>query len=153
MTGRLNFDPAEIVQQLLIDLGIGTAVADELDWPIYHDSMPDTPDDCIRVKSTEGRDNGRVQHSGEVQEHYGIQIKVRSKSAVDGFTKAHRIASTLDTVIHRNEVEVDLDLYRVNSIRRVGNVLALGKEPDSNRRNWTVNGLASIEPLDIGTGS
>lgn len=153
MTGRLNFSPAEILRQLLIDLALGSLVGDNDDWPIYTGSMPDTPDDCICTYDTDGRMMGRVQTDGEIQEQYGIQIGVRSRSVVDGFVKAQRICSTLDKIVYRAEVDVQLDTYRVNSIRRVTTVVALGAEPTSRRRRWTVNVLISIEPLGIGTGS
>jgi hypothetical protein len=142
----LDHTPSDVVRRLLIDLGQGS---DGGTWPVYSTNEPDSPDDCITVYDTTGRDYGR-DHLGERSEHPGIQVRIRASDAYDGFKKAQAVAVAMDRVVRQT---VDLDAlvgtgitqYFVYEISRTGNVLPLGKEmPASERTLFTINAVVTL---------
>jgi hypothetical protein len=60
MSGSLDHFPADIIRQLLIDLGVGLDVT-ATDWPAFSQKEPDSPDNVITVFDTMGRE---VRHPG-----------------------------------------------------------------------------------------
>jgi hypothetical protein len=153
MSNLLVHTPAEVLQQLLIDLAQASSVDDDVAWPVYSPTLPDTPSNAMVVADTLGTLDGRMQFDGEWDEGFGYQIRIRSKGPVDGYVKAQEVASAMDKGVNRNEVELGVYTYRVNSIHRTTTILRLGKELTTDRYNWTINGVASIELIESGTGS
>ena len=100
MSGALTHSPAEIVRNLLVNMGAGTLPAAGGSWPISCDQRLDTPDNAITINDTDGRKDGRSMPTGEVFEHPGIQIEVRSGVRGTGFTKAKAIATLLDEEVY-----------------------------------------------------
>lgn len=142
MSGSLTHSPAEIIRQLLIDLGVGTASGS---WPVKFATEPDNPDNVITVYNAAGRSSGRVQNGGERQEHHGFQVRVRSTSESVGYVKARVIAVALDENVLLTTVTVDSSTYRIQSISRTGDVISLGKNhPTTNLNLFTINALASL---------
>lgn len=140
--------PADVVQQLLIDLGLGSLVSAESSWPVYAYSAPDTPDSLICVYDTQGRLFGRTQIDGILQEQSGIQIMIRSTSPTLGYTKAKTIADALDTQVAQIGVTVGSRSYVLASFNRTSGVLQLGTEsPASKRHLFTINGIVPIRQL------
>lgn len=151
MSGQLDHTPAEILREVLIDLGEVTAVDDQASWPCYHQQMPDSPDNCVCIYTTQGTTQGRT-FDGEVQEHYGLQIKVRS-SGTGGYAKLRRILNALDALI-RTTVYIGNTTYFVQSFNRTTDTLPLGREKKtSDRFLYTLNGVMPIRKLDVGTGT
>jgi len=145
MTGVLTHSPADIIRQLLIDLSLGTASGT---WPVYVSQEPDLPDNVITTFDTAGIHDGRHMPGGEVQEHNGVQIRVRSANHAAGYTKAQTIAATLDTSVKLTAVTANSVDYQVISISRRGSVIALSKNvPTSNRDVLTLNILPVIIPV------
>ena len=144
----LGHSPADIVRYLLVDLSRGTLPEDETTWPIYVSQEPDSPDSCITVYDTSGILEGRAQISGEIQEHYGIQIKVRAASPTVAYTKIAEINSWIDESVRNNSVTIESSQYLVYAITRKGGILSLGKELSASKRNlYTVNAIVSLVPV------
>jgi hypothetical protein len=116
-------------------------------WPATATKEADSPDDCITVYDTAGRDSGRTSPDGERSEKYGAQVRVRSAMPADGYAKAAAVAAALDRLYWRT-VSVDGSAYLLKSFARTGPVLPLGAEsPTSDRHLFTINGLMTLEVL------
>ena len=145
MSGSLDHSPADVVRQLLIDLGLGTNPDDSGAWPIYCSQTPSTPDSAITVYDTEGRQGGRVMTDGERQEHSGIQIAIRDANHVNGFAKSKLLAIALDKTVSQNSVVISEATYLVHSISRTGDVIVAGKNVPTDKRNlFTINAVVSL---------
>lgn len=148
MSGSLDHSPAEVVCNLLIGLGLGTDPTADEAWPIFttqEPDGPDVPDSVITVYDTAGRQHGRSQVDGEVQEHRGVMIRVRDANHPDGHAKANEIAIALDETVYQDAVVVGAATYLVHAISRAGSINVLGKEPTSNRNLFTINALVSLK--------
>lgn len=148
MSGSLTHSPSDVIRYLLIDLGLGTAPSAGQAWPVHVEREPASPDSVLTVYTTQGRTRGRTQRDGIVQEHYGIQIRVRDARPETGHVKANAVACALDTLVKRNTVTIGAQSYLVEAVTRTGAVLSGKDAPSSNRYLFTVNALASIQPLN-----
>lgn len=147
MSGNLNHSPATIIQQLIVDKTLARLPSGSGDWPIYSSFMPDgegAPSDAIATFDTTGRNQGRTQIDGEVQENHGVQIMVRADKFNVGYAKSRTIATTLDEDVLRQTVSIDGTDYLVQCVNRVGDVIPLGKEDGTNRRLFTINVLVVV---------
>lgn len=144
----LAHSPADIIRYLLVALGKGSLPEDELAWPIFAGQEPDSPDSCITLYDTSGIIEGRAQVSGEIQEHYGIQIKVRAASSTVAYAKINTLADCIDESIRNNTVTISSSQYIIYAITRKGGILSLGKELSASKRNlYTVNAIVSLVPV------
>lgn len=160
MAGLLQHSPADVVRRMLIDLSLGTDpdARPVGAWPVYASGEPGAgkpvgtastaktgvPDSIITVYDTLGRQNGRIQFSGEIQEHHGFQVRVRAAGHSAGYAKARAIADGLDKSVYLRTVAIGASRYLVYAVTRTGDVLALGKEPTSGRRIFTINALVTV---------
>lgn len=151
MSGSLAHSPADVIRHLLIGLGLGTNPADGEAWPVYVSSEPDRPDSVITTYDTSGRLNGRTQVDGEVQEHHGIQIRVRDANPAAGFKKANEIAIALDETVYLDTVAIEdvvgtgVSRYLVWNVSRVSGIFSLGKDVETSKRNlFTINAVVSL---------
>lgn len=150
MPGALNHSPADVIRRLLIALGHG-ADPPESDvtstWPITVGGDPSVPDRLITLVDTAGKDSGRTMTDGEVQEHHGIQIQVRSPDYQDGYDKAREVAVGLDGVYWRT-VSIGSSTYEVQSVGRTGDVVYSGKEfLKTKRALFTINALVMVRQV------
>lgn len=154
MPGALDHSPADVLRYLLIDKGMGTLPTDSLDWPIFVDNEPDRPDECITIYNTTGRKNGRTIE-GEIQEHHGIQIRIRSAVSEEGYPKARILATTLDEEVYTENVYISGSVYCVHSFSRVDDIRSLGKDtPTPTKRSiYIFNGLLMVRMKESGTGT
>jgi hypothetical protein len=144
MSGSLDHFPADIIRQLLIDLGVGSEIT-AADWPAFSQKEPDSPDNAITVFDTMGRDLGRTNPDMVRSERYGIQVRVRGGDIDAAGVRARSVAMALDSVVRR-PVVIDATLYLVLGFVRSGPVLRLGIDaPSSGRWIFVVNGLASLQ--------
>jgi hypothetical protein len=95
MSGSLDHFPADIIRQLLIDLGVGLDIT-ATDWPAFSQKEPDSPDNVITVFDTMGRDLGRTNPDSVRSERYGIQVRVRGGDIDATGVRARSIAMALD---------------------------------------------------------
>jgi hypothetical protein len=145
MSGMLTHSAANIVRQLLTNLGETTAPADNANWSGFYSFEPEERDRVVTVFDTAGILRGRTHVDGETQVHYGLQVRIRSEEYGTGYTKAEEIAVALDTQTHLSTVVIGSTTYTVYAFTRLGTVLAIGREaPNSKRSIFTINGLASI---------
>ena len=105
MSGNLDHSPDDIIRNLIIDLGDGTAPDDGSNWPVYCRKEPDTPEDVITVYQAANVLHGKEHPTGVMAEHYGAQVRVRAADYYTGWDKIQNIAVSLDGVTPR-EVEV-----------------------------------------------
>ncbi len=151
---NLHHIPSEIICHLLVDLGLASNPDEgEASWPVYREQFPDRPNNAICVFSVEGVKQGRTQIDGEVQLQRGISITVRSAGKDSGERKARKIHTKFDSEVYRNIVIVDSASYLVEAISNLGDVLPLGKEPESDRSLFIINAIATISVVELGTGT
>ena len=147
----LTASKAEVIQQLLIDAALGVVYSSvtsnqPTDWRVHVAREPDMPDNAITIYDTAGRIHGRFQATGEVQEHNGVQIRVRSADYDAGNRKIQAIADYLDETLYQATVTVldssgtNAQAFSLHSASRVGSVNYLGiDEENQSRYLFTVN--------------
>lgn len=146
MSGTLTHSPADVVRQLLVDLGHGTDPADNSDWGTYYSFMPEHRDRVLVVFDTAAVLEGRFQHDGETQEHHGVQIQARSDAYEAGYNKLRAIAVGLDRDVQLSGVTVASTLYTVYAVTRTSDVLSIGKEVEATKRSiFTLNALVALK--------
>lgn len=149
MSGNLAHSTADVIAELLVDLGLGTIYngSTTVAWQIAINREPDKPDNMITVFDTAGKDNGRIMVNGERQENPGIMIKVRASSNTVGFVKAQTIATTLDAQTNSN-ASISASNYIIHTVNRTTNVLSLGQDkPNSRREIFSVNATVSLRQI------
>lgn len=108
MSDLLYHSAAHIVRDALVapDIGGGSFPAENGHWPIFINNEPDKPDECITIYDTRRYHQGRMMRSGllnesgEVDEAFGILIRVRSSTIFLGANKINSLAKIVDTLIH-----------------------------------------------------
>ncbi len=148
MANTLSHSPADIIRWALIGLSLGSDPSQATAWPIYQDKEPSSPDNCMTLYDTEGHDDGRTMTEGEIQTHYGFQVRIRATSATVGWVKADAVRKAMAESIRNTQVSVGANTYNVQVISHIGNVLRLGDEsPTSNRKLLTINAATVITQL------
>lgn len=156
MSGQLNHSPAEIVRQLLVDLGLCSDPADDplSAWPAYVGVEPASPDNCVTVYDTAGSPDGRHMPTGEAVQHHGFQVRVRSATHQKGWGKVQAIRVGLSENVRLEYVEIaatadtPLTGYDVHAVARLSPINALGFETGVTKRClFTLNAVAALEQL------
>ena len=147
MSGSLTHSPAQIVAQLLVDLGLGTLPSASLTWPVYDVSLPDENDEAMCVHDTQGNIDGRDMNSGTTLEHYGIMIRLRARDHLTGYAKANAVAVALDSQVANDAVTLDSSVYNVIALSRKSGPLNNGPEPGSSRVIFSANYIAAINQV------
>lgn len=147
----ISDSPAAIIANYLATLAMVTNPSEAEDWPVYISYMPDggnVKDDCCAVYDTAGILDGK-RMDGIVNEHQGIQVKIRSKDYQTGWQKINDIARTLDVVESLSVEVIDSEKnYTVHNISRKGCIFPLGLEVEGKRRYlFTVNFAVSISEV------
>ena len=156
----LNHSPADVVGQLLVDLGLGTSAdvdtdADLGQWPVGVGNELEYPDETLTVYDTAGRTDARFMPDGHLAEHHGIQLRVRGRDQQTAHLKARGVRRSLLTDVYDRTVYLADDVgtaataYVVHAVVGAGNVLSLGKNvPNDARSLFTVNFLVVIRPAN-----
>lgn len=148
----LLHSPSQIIARLLIDLGLGTLPLNpplaSAVWPVYASNEPSTPDNVLTIYDTVGLDHGRSMVTGEMFGPYGFQVRIRSVNHPTGYVKADGIHREMCEGVYQETVHVDAVTYLVHCISKVGDIMVLGKDPDSSRRLFTINAVAVINQVD-----
>jgi len=145
----LQTSPAYILASYIIAEAIGsmTDPVDDDDWPLYVSYMPDSSDiktNCGCVYDTSGVKDGRLME-GPVTQFFGIQLKIRCSSPINGYAKAEAIAIALDAVVN-DTVTIDSVVYKIKDVGRTSPVISLGvEEGTKNRRLFTVNFIVTLK--------
>lgn len=144
MPSPLLHSPADVLAELLIDLGQGTNSALSQAWPVYVANEPDLPDNVITIYDTVGKDNGRIMSDGHLVTQHGVQIRIRALNHPEGYEKASVLRVFLSGIYDRT-VSIGSNSYTVHALSGIGQVLSIGKEYPTSRRNvYTLNGLIEI---------
>lgn len=139
--------PADVLRHWLIQEGYGTENGSE--WPIFCPSEPAAPDNCITCKDTTGIDLGRIQYSGEREQRPGVQIRVRGRTHNVAWVKAKELSDALNTELYNSTVSIDGVVYLLETAKRTSNVLPIGYESPTTRRNvCTVNTLLCLRRVN-----
>jgi len=145
MPGSLDHSPADVLRRVLIALGVGTDPALGGSWPIFAAGEPDKPDSAITVYDTTGTQQGRTHTDGEVQEHHGVQVRIRAASHSAGYAKARDVATALDRDLYQEIATLGAARYMIHAATRTSDVLTLGREsPTSKRTLFTLNAVLSV---------
>lgn len=137
--------PATILQYLLVSLGIGTLPASRGAWPISVSQEPNEPDNTVTLFDTAGQSDGRVMVGGEVQDHYGINARIRSIDYPTGWRQANSLRVCWGETIYRNTVAVGDNSYLVQAVTHIGQIISVGKDmPRSNRSFFTLNSMMVV---------
>lgn len=153
MSGLLYHGPDRILLQLLYDLELAAEPADPVgpEWTGYFSQHPDAPDNSLAVFSSEGRQFGRTQTDGEIQQQFGFLIRLRSNGE-DGYARGSLIVDELSKVL-RETVTIDSRNYLIQCVNFTSGVIPLGPELGGRRKVWTLNGLLPVRLQISGTGS
>lgn len=140
---------AEVVRQLLQDLGVGSdALARPLGpWPCYSYSMPDGPDDLVVVYETANDVHGRLMADGSYGLHRGIQVMVRASDPAAASAKADEALTALATRVAYRRVTVGANAYMVHAVSKLNGPIYVGKDAAARTHQYSVNGQASIAQL------
>lgn len=144
----LTHSPADIVASVLVAKSLGVLIGTAGAWPISVSGEHSYPDDLITVFDTTGISHGSVMtggpDDGELQGHYGFQIRVRSAVHKTGWTKADTIRATLAQNAINVTVTIESSTYLVENFANIGDVIVLGKQVQDSKTNlFTLNGVVS----------
>lgn len=153
MPSTFPHSPADVIRHLLVAKGCGTLPSDGGDWPIYVASEPDGPDNCVTVYDTQGQDDGRSMHTGELWNHNGFQVRVRARDhSSAGWPKADEIQTVMAEEVYQDYVTIGDETYFVHAVTRIGDPIPLGKETPSSKRNlYTINATFAGYHVEYGT--
>lgn len=150
----LTNSPADVLRYALIAAGGGSLPSSGNAWPIAAWQESDLPDNFITLYDTSGNIDGRFQNNGAVQEHPGIQIRVRALNPSDGNTKIRDLLDIIDLQIREtlvtcnHPVGTGVSMYLIHNVSRKGTVLSLGKDtPTTKRALFTVNLTISLSQI------
>jgi hypothetical protein len=146
MSLPLLHSPADIVRQLLINLGVGgDPDVDPLpDWPVYEDKEPTSPDEVITVYDTTPKSDGRSMVDGETWLHYGLQIRVRGVDKPSAYAKTESVRRSINEQIVMAVVNMNGTHYLVPAICNTNMVRVGQQSPATKRFIYTINGTAAI---------
>ena len=131
MPGPLVHSPADVLRYTLVSLGVGTLPSVNGNWPIFATNEPETPDELITLYDTMPWVRGRSQPDGEVQEHHGVQVRVRAGHPALGFKKCWEVAQALDLQVHHLNVTVP--------IQTIGFGINAQTVPAANYHVWAIS--------------
>lgn len=142
MSGILTHTPAYILRTRIINDGKGTVADENRAWPVYVDGDPNLPDNMITVRDTTNREVGYNQYRKEVQEQYGVQVRIRAKSVPVGFPKYNALVVAIERYINDTLI-VDGVTYTFTSY--VSSHMFVGREMAVSRRPlWTINAMLIV---------
>jgi hypothetical protein len=165
MAGLLDHSPADVLRWLLVQQGStllaqaggsGTLVIDPGvlgDWPCFVGGEPDSPDNCVTIYDTQGRDEGRTNIDRERQEHPGIQFRIRSTTPLVGYQKAQQIAVAVDQIVFLLSAVpayqgLPARTYSIPAVTRTTNVIPIGKDvPNTKRSIFSINAVMVLREV------
>ena len=150
MSSTLNNSPAEIIQQLIIDGGVGgNPLASPIPaWPIYATNEPTDIDNILVVHDTVGKYDGRLMVDGSLQEHHGFQIAIRSSDHRTGWVKANAIKIFLSEIVNMANVTIGASKYIVWCISNIQLIDVTGKQTPTTKCSLiTINATVPLRQI------
>lgn len=140
----LHDTPAAIIAHYLTGLALMSVPNSGLEWPLYISHSPDILGEFGTIYNISPRKDGRYMGDGEVLQHYGVTIQIKSENEDSGWDKCNSLAGQLDAV-HNIEVILEGTTYIMRNISRVGGISSLGNETGTKRRRiFEMNFLTDI---------
>lgn len=144
----MNHSPAEIVQQMLVDLAQGTLPSANGSWPVFCPNEGNKPDNAITVRDTAGRSDGRLMVTGRVPVHHGFQVRIRASSHNVGWAKADAIRVALSESVEQTTVTISGSSYVVQGCVAIGPIIPLGMDKTRTTLElFTLNALLVVRAL------
>jgi hypothetical protein len=143
MSSSLSHSPAEVIAQLLREAGYTS---------VYTKGEPSSPDSVITVKDTAGTDDGRTMVDGELQQHYGVQVRVRSPEHPAGWLVTNNIRVLFSEGVNQQVVTMgDGTRFLVWAVTNIGQILPIGKDtPRTKRDLFTLNATVPMREITNG---
>lgn len=138
----MNAMPTEVVRQYLISQGL---IGDEnaTDWASTIGMLPISPDNAISITDTSGILGDKNIDDGSEDEHFGIQVRVRSTDYDIGYKKLDAIKKKLATV-QRVSLVVNSESVKFQSFKLTSGIMFMGYEEKNQRAAFSLNGTVSI---------
>lgn len=150
MSDVLTHSPADVLAQMMVDLGLGTDPPDEDAWPVYATKEPNLPDQVMTVFDALGTSYGYSSNDGYHYHKEGVQVRARATTPKDGYTKLAFIVGYLNKNALAKQVTVTLDgtSYCVEVVT-LGMVIPLRRTdvPTSSRSVHVTNGFVTLRQL------
>jgi len=144
----ISYAPARVLWTYLEAQGTFTDPSDGLSWPLYTNHEPDSTtvlDNVGTIFDTVGIKDGRLL-SGLNVFHYGIQIRIRSRSFGDGWTKAEAVADLLDSVNGASVTMSSSVSFSLTNVSQTSPILPLGLEEGSKRLSlFVINFMVTLK--------
>lgn len=138
--------PSEIVWKYAVDVAeLFTDPIDGAAWPLFVGMMPDgnnVANECGAVYNTAGYVEGKTMHS-TLDQHFGIQIRVRSFSESDGYDMMAAIEKDFRDVHNQNITFTSGETWKINNLYQTSAIVSLGVD-DQRRFNFTINFAMSM---------
>lgn len=147
MSVTLLHSPSRIIAALLIAGGQGAdpAISPVGAWPVYANTEPDTPDNCITITNTEGSSDGRDMDSGELDQHWGLQFRFRGTTNPITLAKVMAVRNWIAKSVFQTKVTVEGTVYTVWSLNKISSPIDLNKDkPNTMRSIYTINCTSPI---------
>jgi hypothetical protein len=146
----MEYSPAYIMAQYLIDEGLLISPGDSGDWPVFVGSLPDgddAADEVVMSMDTSPVKDGRIFENGENIFHYGFQLLIRATAYNTGYAKAQALADNLES-IRRNTLVISSTTYRIDNVTQATGIIVLGQEDGSKRRElFSLNFLVTLKEI------
>ena len=141
----LNSPSAVIAEYITATIQSFTDPDAQGSWPLFISHLPDSPDEAAVIKDSPGILDGRLMDSGEVIQHFGLQIRLRSNDSEEGWKKIEALALELDGTAANTLVIKNETTYSIQNLSRSTPIIPLDREVDKKRRvQYLVNYLLSI---------
>ncbi len=151
----LLHSPADVLRWMLIALGAGSDPTDVNSqglpngaWPIYVDSEPSLPDNCVTLYDTAPSSDGRIMIDGENVQHPGFQVRIRGTDHPTAFVRAEYLEHVLAETLKYDTVHITTgtvtSTYLVCCAARL-RTTRMGKDvPNTKRSLYTINGILAL---------
>lgn len=147
MAGQLSQSPADVIRRLIVRFGLGVMPDGASQWQVGCGKELGFPDETITTYDTAGKDHGSTGPDGELQEHYGVSIRVRSANPQEGYAKASYLSKVLHEGVRNLVFVVGASAYLIDSVTRVGTINNLSGGPDfrqaKDEKLFTESGMTS----------
>jgi hypothetical protein len=141
----LEESPAAILATYIRDtLGLASDPESSGEWPLYVNFIPYEVDEVLAIYDTTGIYDGRLMSTNEEVNHYGIQIRIRSKDYTEGYLKLKQLVAALNQTI-RQTVTRNEEVFFIQNLTQVSSIVRIGVEEEPRRRiESTVNFLTVV---------
>lgn len=148
----MDATPGQIVQQLIRDLGLGSAVKTD-DWFVANGAEPPTPDRVVTVFHYAGRKQGRDQRSGQSYVNPSMQVRVRGLVGTEAEQRAQAICDAFEgplttrrlvTIVLRVGNQLEVHRFLIHNFSLTSPVMFLAQQEDKARQIYVFSGNLTV---------